>query len=129
MSFGWFGQMGMPEYVYAPVIWVASLCGCLAGSLLTPATPAETLGHFYRSVRPIGWWKPVAALSSGRERDQTVSTLVANVAIAAVGLIACNLSVFFLIGHYFLPLAVTAGAVIVSVLVLYQSWYRKLPAG
>jgi SSS family solute:Na+ symporter len=128
MSFGWFGRIDMPEYVYAPAIWAASLVGCLAGSLLTPATPAVTLQSFYRNVKPLGWWKPVATISGAVERDQSASTVVMNVSIAAVGLISCYSSVFFLVGHYFAPLSVSLFLLIACVWILSRTWYRKLPA-
>ncbi|HEX3728587.1 MAG TPA: sodium:solute symporter family protein [Opitutaceae bacterium] len=42
-----------------PVLLVLSVAGCLAGTLLTEPVDPETLKHFYRTVRPWGWWGPV----------------------------------------------------------------------
>jgi len=58
-TFEWFGPIGLPEYIYAPMIWAMSLTGCIAGSVLTPPTPQGTLNAFYTRVHPFGFWSPV----------------------------------------------------------------------
>jgi len=124
---GWFGARSLPEYVYAPVIWVASIVGCLAGSLLTQPTSMETLKIFYTRVRPFGFWKPVRALSDCNPRITSLRFVLPNVALGFVALFACFLSVFFLIGHYFEYLGWSTGTVLVCAIFLYHSWYKKLP--
>ena len=42
-----------------PVLFAASIVGCLAGTLLTKADDMETLKVFYQRTRPWGFWKPV----------------------------------------------------------------------
>jgi solute:Na+ symporter, SSS family len=125
-ALGWFGAVGLPEYVYAPVIWAVSLIGCLAGSLLTPPTPMPTLNSFYRRVHPFGFWAPIRATSEPPLYGVGVAPLVANVALAAIVLIGCYLSVFFFIGHYFVQLTWAGLVVVISALVLYRTWYLKL---
>jgi len=49
----------IPAIYLFPVIFIVSLLGSFLGTLLTPATPMETLKKFYANVRPWGWWKPV----------------------------------------------------------------------
>jgi solute:Na+ symporter, SSS family len=124
---GWFGARSLPEYVYAPVIWVASIAGCLAGSLLTQPTSMETLKIFYTRVRPFGFWKPVRALSDGNPRITSLRFVLPNVAFGFVALFACFLSVFFLIGHYFEYLGWSTFTGLVCAIFLYHSWYKKLP--
>ena len=124
---GWFGARSLPEYVYAPVIWIASIAGCLAGSLLTQPTSMETLKIFYTRVRPFGFWNPVRALSDSTPRTTSLRFVLPNVALGFVALFACFLSVFFLIGHYFEYLGWSTGAVLVCAIFLYHSWYKKLP--
>jgi SSS family solute:Na+ symporter len=123
---GWFGRAGLPEYVYAPAIWAASLAGCIAGSLMSPSTPLTTLTSFYERVSPFGFWGPVAAVSGNNRQGREVLRVAANVSVALVGLISCYLSVFFLLGHYFTRLAVTAGVFAVCVLILHRTWYLRL---
>jgi Na+/proline symporter len=123
-ALGAFGPGGLPEYSYAPVIWAASLGGCLAGSLLRPATPLDTLIAFYSKVRPFGFWRPVAALCPSTNHDQRL--LVINLTLGVVGFVACYLTVFFLIGHYFLALLVSVLTVLACALTLRRTWYARL---
>jgi hypothetical protein len=125
-TLNWFGTRTVPEYVYAPIIWAASVVGCLAGSLSTPATPVETLTIFYARVRPFGWWKPVRDLSEEKPNIAALRLVLPNVAMGFMALFASFLSVFFLIGHYFEYLAWSAGTVLLSAIFLYYGWYRRL---
>ena len=132
-TLGAFGADGVPEYRYAPVIWVASLCGCLAGSLLRPATPLTTLTAFYARVRPFGFWRPVAqqcapAPATGNDGlwGNEGQWLFINVTLGVVGLIAAYLAVFFLIGHYFTALLGSALTLVGCALVLRRTWYARL---
>jgi len=125
-ALGWYGRAGLPEYVYGPVIWAASLTGCIAGSLLTSSTPLTTLTGFYQRVRPFGFWGPVAAANGNNRQGREVRWVAANVAVGVVGLISCYLSVFFVLGHYFTRFAVTVGVFTVCVLMLYRTWYSRL---
>jgi hypothetical protein len=125
-NLGWFGARNVPEYVYAPFIWAASIVGCLAGSLMTPATSNETLRTFYERVRPFGWWKPVRLLSKDMPRITSLRFVLPNVLLGLIGLVASFLSVFFLIGHYFEHLVGAAATVLVCAALLYFTWYRRL---
>jgi Na+/proline symporter len=124
-SLGLFGAKGLPEYLYAPVIWLASALGCLAGALLRPATPMQTLTTFYDKIRPFGFWQPVASLCVGPAPDEG-SVVFGNVALGVVGLIACYLSVFFLIGHYFTALLCSGLTFLACALILRRTWYARL---
>jgi Na+/proline symporter len=124
---GWFGTRSLPEYIYAPIIWAASIVGCLLGSLLTPATPADTLRIFYARVRPFGYWGPVRALCEGDPTTSSLRFVLPHVASGFIALFAAFLSVFFLIGHYFDYLAWSAGTVLLCAIFLYHSWYKRLP--
>ena len=123
----WFGALDLPEYVYAPVIWMASLAGCLSGSLLTAATPIEVLKTFYTRVRPFGFWKPVRAVSGTLEEVTVLSAVVFNVVLGAAALISSYLSVFFLVGHYFAQFSISAAVVLLCAVMLYYGWYKRLP--
>jgi solute:Na+ symporter, SSS family len=124
----WFGVIGLPEYVYAPIIWAASLVGCLSASLLTAPTPAAVLNAFYARVRPFGFWKPVRAVNAIAVEETILPMVAINVVLGIIALGCCFLSVFFLIGHYFTQLSMTAAAVLLCAGILYHSWYRRLPA-
>jgi solute:Na+ symporter, SSS family len=126
-SFHWFGPVGLAEYIYAPIISLASLVGCLLGSLSTPATPAAVLEVFYTRVRPFGFWRPVRKSSAKTPEIASLPLTVAHVSAGLFALVASFLSVFFLIGHYFTHFVVAIGVVLLGAVFLYHSWYRKLP--
>jgi solute:Na+ symporter, SSS family len=44
-----------------PVLFVVSLIGCFAGTLLTPPEDDAVLKSFYKTVNPWGWWAPIRA--------------------------------------------------------------------
>ena len=125
-SVHWMGAVGLSEFIYAPIISLASLLGCLLGSMLTPATPAAVLQTFYTRVRPFGFWKPVRMSSPMTPGIASVPLVVAHVTAAVFALVAAFLSAFFLIGHYFTQLFVAIGVVLLCAMFLYQSWYKGL---
>ena len=125
-SFHWFGPVGLSEYIYAPIISLASLVGCLFGSLLTPATPAAVLETFYTRVRPFGFWKPVRISSPTAPEVASVPLAVAHVTAAVFALMGSFVSVFFLIGHYFTHFLAAIGVVLLCAVFLYHSWYKRL---
>jgi len=126
-TFHWFGAAGLSEYRYAPVIWLASLAGCLLGSLLTPATPIAVLETFYTRVRPFGFWKPVRARCAAAPQIASLPKTALNVAAGVLALIASFLSVFFFIGHYFSYFGTAISVVLLCGIILYCCWYRTLP--
>jgi len=127
-SLHWFGTVGLSEYAYAPVIWMASLIGCLTGSLLTAATPLEVLRTFYERVRPFGFWAPLRAAASTPPDVIALSRVAINVILGVTALMCSFLSVFFLIGHYFAQFGTTAVTVLLCAVILYHGWYKRLPA-
>jgi Na+/proline symporter len=44
-----------------PVLFVISVIGCIAGTLLTDPEDDAVLKKFYRTVNPWGWWGPIRA--------------------------------------------------------------------
>jgi SSS family solute:Na+ symporter len=42
-----------------PLLLLAGLIGSIVGTLMTPAESEEVLCHFYRQVRPWGFWTPI----------------------------------------------------------------------
>ena len=123
----WFGVLGLPEYIYAPIIWGASLAGCLLGSLLTPATPNEVIKIFYTRVRPFGLWQPVRAQCEIAPQIASLRLVLINVVAGIFALVSSFMSVFFLIGHYFDYFGAAIGIVVSCAIILYHSWYKKLP--
>lgn len=54
----WVQPDAIPLYTF-PFIFIVSLAGSIAGSLLTPPDEEEVLKNFYKKVRPWGFWKPI----------------------------------------------------------------------
>jgi hypothetical protein len=44
-----------------PVLFVISVIGCIAGTLLTDPEDEAVLKKFYKTVNPWGWWGPIRA--------------------------------------------------------------------
>lgn len=113
-----------PPFVVFPIICLASLIGCVQGSLLTEPVPIETLKTFYEKVRPFGVWGPFKQKSSPSEGfgRAAFNTLVAIVTIYGI-----YLGPMYLVGHWY---SQALGAFVVSALgclVLYKTWYPYLP--
>jgi SSS family solute:Na+ symporter len=126
-AFRWFGVAGLSEYIYAPIIWLTSVTGCVLGSLLTAATPTGVLETFYTRVRPFGFWSPVRGALAVAPRIASLPLVATQVVTGVLALVASFLSVFFLIGHYFAHFSVAIGIVLLCAVILYQSWYKRLP--
>jgi hypothetical protein len=119
-------------YVQFPIISVGSLVACLVVSLLTAPAGDETLRKFYRTVRPFGAWGPVrktCGLSDSELADPGESAwrTIGNTAIACCGVTGLYLSPMYLIGHWYYESCMWFGVLIVASVVLYFTWYRRLP--
>jgi hypothetical protein len=116
------------EYQYAPVIWVVTIIGCLAGSFLTKPTRMETLADFYSKVRPFGLWGPVRAVAGDLPPlagpANSVGRIVLNVILGLTCLISANLSTFFIIGHFGMLSFLTLGLTLGTGILLYFTWYK-----
>ncbi len=119
------------EYQYAPIIWIVTIIGCFAGSLLTRPTRMETLTDFYAKVRPFGLWGPVKTAAGELPPlagpAASVGRIVLNVILGLTCLMSANLAVFFLIGHFGMLSLLTLGLTLGTGILLYFTWYK--PAG
>ena len=122
-----------PAYYTFPLICTASLIASIAVSLATRATDDEILVSFYKSVRPFGLWRPIAAkanlsiqeLSSGSE---SMSRTIVNVLLAMLAITGLYLFPMYLVGHWYLYSAFWLALAIAAVVALKYTWYRFLPA-
>ena len=86
---------------------------------------------FYRKVQPAGAWRPakeaVLADDPGFQKQSPFSRDALNTVIAMIGITALYVSMLYLVLHRltigFGLLAVT----LVSVIILYFTWYKNLP--
>lgn len=120
-----------PRYIYGPAINIISLIGCIAGSLLTKPIDKNVLLEFFRKVKPKGFWKPIR-LASGltnealNENLDKSSIIVLNVVVGSIAILVYYLTFIYLIGHWYLYSLVSFGIAVITTLILYNTWYKKL---
>ena len=122
-----------PSYYTFPLICAASLIASIAVSLVTRATDDEILVSFYKSVRPFGLWKPIAAKAglSRQElscKSESMSRTIVNVLLAMLAITGLYLFPMYLVGHWYLYSALWLVLAIAAVVALKYTWYQFLPA-
>lgn len=121
----------LPLYIGFPVIAIASTLLTIAVSMLTSPTDSATLKNFYRKVQPAGFWAPVKREvledDPSFKKQLPFSVEFFNTIVAMAGITALYVSMLYLVLNRlsvgFGLLAVT----LVSVIVLYFTWYKTLP--
>jgi Na+/proline symporter len=121
-----------PAYYTFPLICAASLIASIAVSYATKPTDREILVGFYKSVRPFGLWKPIAAKAvlTGRElssESENTSRTIVNVLLAMLAITGLYLFPMYLVGRWYLNSALWLGLAIAAIFVLKYTWYRFLP--
>jgi len=118
------------ELYYFPLLFLLSLGGCIAGTLLTPATDTETLKSFYRTVRPWGMWKPIHALVIAEdpsfEPNKRFGLDMMNVALGIVGQLCLTILPMYLVLMKKGPFGITLALLIVIAIILKRTWWNKL---
>jgi len=121
-----------PAYYMFPLICAASLIASIAVSLATGATNEATLVSFYKSVRPFGLWKPIAAKAGLSKQElssksESMSLTILNVLIAMLAITGLYLFPMYLVGRWYLYSVIWLGLAIVAAFALKYTWYRFLP--
>lgn len=120
----------MTPIYHFPFIFVISIIGSIAGSLLSPPESDEVSMSFYKTVRPWGFWEPihkkVLALDPTFQKNTAFKRDMFNVVIGIiwqVSLIA--LPVYTVLQN--IPMAlISLGITLSTSLVLKKNWYDKL---
>ena len=116
---------------YFPIILLISTIGAVAGSLLTPATEFDTLKNFYKTVRPWGFWRPVMVAVKIEDPlfvpNQNFRRDMFNVLIGIAAQTSITALPVFLVLLMPTQTAVAATILAVSILILWKTWYQKLP--
>jgi len=127
-----FGQIlpGVSAVNSFPLILAASAIASVSTSLLTKPDDDATLMHFYRQVRPWGFWQPIYEKvlrddptfmkNTGAARD------LSNVAVGVVWQTSLVLVPVFLIVFRWTSMWIALGVAIVTTYLLKRSWYDKL---
>jgi SSS family solute:Na+ symporter len=118
-----------PLYTF-PFILAASMAGCFVGTLTTPPDDEEVLKRFYLRVRPWGFWKPIhdklALEHSGLTRNSDFWRDMSNVAVGTVWQTALVAAGIYIVLRDVSAVAVCAGLVVVTSVILKVNWYDKL---
>ena len=121
----------LPLYIGFPVIALASVIITIVVSLMTQPTDIETLKNFYRKVQPAGAWRPAkeAVLAENHEFKKQLPFAVEafNTFVAMIGITALYCSMLYLILHRLNIAFPLLGTTLVSVIILYFTWYKTLP--
>ena len=120
------------ELYYFPLLFLCSLGGCVAGSLLTPPTDMNTLKTFYRTVRPWGFWGPVHDRVVAEEPDfipnKNLGIDAFNVVVGVIAQCTLTLLPIYLVLGMHKELGLTLCLLLVCSLILKKTWWDRLSA-
>ena len=115
---------------YFPLILVLSVVGSIVGTYLAPPTDMQTLKHFYRTVRPWGFWKPVAEQvmleHPNFKPNNNFWHDAFNVVVGIVGQMSLTLLPFYLVMKMFTELGIVLGVLLVCGVILKRTWWDRL---
>lgn len=113
-----------------PIIFVVSIIGCIAGTLLTKPESEETLKKFYKSVRPWGFWKPIHNLVVSEdpsfEGNKNFKRDMFNVVVGICWQTALVAFPIFLILREWKEFLITLCIIVVTSIILKFTWWNKL---
>lgn len=119
----------LPLYLF-PVVLILSGVACVLGSIYTPPENPERLMSFYKTVRPWGFWGPVAKMVQAEDPEFTPNPYfkrdMLNIFVGTVlqtSLVA--LPVFIVIKS---PTGgiITAVIIAITIAVLRNTWFKNL---
>ncbi len=121
----------LPLY-YFPHLMAISLVGCIVGTFLTEPTNEATLKSFYRTVRPWGFWGPIRRLveaeNPGFRRNTNFKRDMVNIVVGVVWQTALVVLPIYFVLMRWVPAAVAAAIVVVTMIFLKKNWYDRLEA-
>lgn len=113
-----------------PLVLAASLVGCFAGTLLTPAEDTELLKRFYKKVRPWGFWGPIRALAMAEdpafEPNRDFGRDMFNIAFGIVWQVALMALPVYVVLRDWKALGLAAALVAATSGVLKFTWWDRL---
>lgn len=122
----------LPLYIGFPVIALASTVVSVVVALLTKPTDESTLARFYETVQPAGAWgrvkASVLAANPQFRREAPFARDALNTFLSLVAICALYVATLYLILHRYEVAFACFGTTIALGVVLFFTWYRKLPA-
>jgi len=129
MFFGLFIPAGSLLYWF-PILFAISLVGSIIGTYLAPPTEAAVLQHFYRTVRPWGFWGPVLAevqaQEPGFQPNRNFKRNMANVVLGIVAQLGLTILPMYLLLRQHGALALTVALLVVIGFILKKTWWNRL---
>lgn len=124
--------MNVEVAIMFPVVFLISLVGCFAGTLLTKPEEDDILISFYTRVRPWGFWGPV--LAKVRAQDPSFQPNrdffkdMFNVVIGIIWQVALVALPIYVVIKRFEYAAIAAAIVAITSIILKFTWYNPLCA-
>lgn len=119
-------------WLFLSVIALSTLASVVV-CLLTRAEPTDVLVRFYRTVRPWGWWKPIAeacrAQSPGFEPNRDLRRDAFNLAVGLVWQTSMVALPIYLVIQQWPRLWLSLGILVATSLILKFTWYDHLGPG
>ncbi len=113
-----------------PIIFLISIIGCVAGTLLTAPESDETLKKFYKQVRPWGFWKPVHKMVVAEdptfEANKDFKRDMFNVGVGIVWQTSLVAFPVLLIIREWKAFFVAVAIIAVTSVILKFTWWNKL---
>jgi SSS family solute:Na+ symporter len=121
---------GVQFLYFFPLLFALSMAGSIIGTYLSPPTDMVTLTHFYKTVRPWGFWQPVhnqvilndpdfkANKNFGKDMFNVVMGIAAQLCLTI-------LPMYLILGMHF-PLFITVCILAVVAIILKRTWWNKL---
>jgi SSS family solute:Na+ symporter len=119
----------LPLYWW-PALFVLSIAGCLIGTFAAPPTSTDTLKRFYSTVRPWGFWKPIAQLvieeNPSFVPNKNFKLDMFNVVCGIIAQCCMTILPMYIVLWMKLPLFITIIILIVIIIILKKTWWDKL---
>lgn len=113
-----------------PFIFILSVIGCVVGTYSAPPTDIETLKHFYKTVKPWGFWKPIQEAVMNDDPTFKPNTNfkldMFNVVLGIIAQLCLTLLPIYLVLWMKLPLIIIIVILIIIIFLLKKTWWNKL---
>lgn len=121
----------MAEWWQFGLIFIIGLSASLIGTYVSSPTPNNILENFYIKTRPFGFWKKFEHLLPPQIKEEVKKehlTDLLSVPFGLLWLVTLLLLPMLLMIRAWIPAAITAVLLIISLIGLYYFWYGNLPS-
>ena len=124
----------LPMFVVFPSVLLNSTLISVIVSLKTTPVDNPVLISFYTTVHPFGWWQPVRRqIQNSMDRSRILSEkapwAVFNTCLGIVAISGSYFAPMYLVGHWHTRALAWLMVALVSMIILYFTWFRRLPSG